>query len=50
MTSTAVLTDDTATIVAEDENQFRWGIVIAGAIAAIATSFFLLTLGAGMLI
>jgi hypothetical protein len=48
MTSTAVLTDDTATIVAEEEHHFRWGVVIAGAVAATATSFFLLTLGAGI--
>jgi hypothetical protein len=48
MTSTAILTDDTATIVAEEENPFRWGIVIAGAFAATATTFFLLTLGAAI--
>ena len=48
MTSTAILTDDTTTIVADEEKGFRWGIAIAGAIAAIATSFFLITLGAGV--
>ena len=48
MTSTAILTDDTATIVAEEENPFRWGVVIAGAFAATATTFFLLTLGAAI--
>ena len=48
MTSTAILTDDTATIVAEEENSFRWGIVIAGAFAATATTLFLLTLGAAI--
>jgi hypothetical protein len=48
MTSTAILTEDSTTIVAEEENRFRWGIAIAGAIAATATSFFLITLGAGV--
>jgi hypothetical protein len=48
MTSTAVLTEDSATIVAEDGNRFSWGITIAGAVAATATSFFLLTLGSGV--
>ena len=48
MSSTAVLTEDTATIVAEDVNHFRWGVAIAGAIAATATTLFLLTLGAGV--
>jgi len=48
MTSTAVLTEDSATIVAEDANRFRWGVAIAGAIAATATTLFLLTLGAGV--
>ena len=46
MTSPAILTDDSATIVAEEEDKVRWGIAIAGAIAAIATTLFLLTLGA----
>ena len=31
-----------------EEGRFHWGIAIAGAIAAAATSFFLLTLGAGV--
>lgn len=48
MTSTAVLTEDSTTIVAEDKNRFSWGIVIAGAVAATATTFFLLTLGGGV--
>ena len=48
MTSTAILTDNSATIVAEEEDKVRWGIAIAGAIAAIATTLFLLTLGAGV--
>ena len=48
MTSTAVLTDDSTTIVADDSTRFSWGITIAGAVAATATSFFLITLGAGV--
>jgi hypothetical protein len=48
MTSTAILTEDTTTIVAEEHTPFRWGVVIVGALAAIATSFFLITLGAGV--
>jgi hypothetical protein len=48
MTSTAVLTEDSATIVAEDKGRFSWGITIAGAVAATATTFFLITLGAGV--
>ena len=38
MMSTAIL----------EESRFHWGIAVAGAIAAAATSFFLLTLGAGV--
>ena len=48
MSSTAVVTDDTATIVTEEQSHFRWGVVIAGAFAATATTLFLLTLGAGV--
>ncbi len=48
MTSTAVLTEDSTTIVADDGPRFSWGITIAGAVAATATSFFLITLGAGV--
>ena len=48
MTSTAVLTEDSTTIVADDSTRFSWGITIAGAVAATATSFFLITLGAGV--
>ena len=48
MTSTAILTDDTTTIVAEEPSPFRWGVVIAGAFAATATTLFLLTLGAAI--
>ena len=45
---TNILTEDTATMVAEEGHHLRWGVVIAGAVAAIATSFFLLTLGSGV--
>ncbi|MEP6830644.1 MAG: hypothetical protein ABI963_09915 [Rhizomicrobium sp.] len=48
MTNTAILTETGATIMAEETSRFRWGIAIAGAIAATATSFFLLTLGSGV--
>ncbi|MBV9550264.1 MAG: hypothetical protein JO256_11395 [Alphaproteobacteria bacterium] len=48
MTSTAVLTEDSATIVAEEGGRFSWAITLAGAVAATATTFFLLTLGAGI--
>ena len=48
MTSTTILTEDTATVVAEEGHHFRWGVVIAGAVAATATSAFLLTLGSGV--
>jgi hypothetical protein len=48
MTSTAILTEDSTTIVAEDSSRFSWGITIVGAVAATATSFFLITLGTGV--
>jgi hypothetical protein len=47
MSSTAIVTDDT-TIISEDKKRFDWGAAIAGAIAATAVSFFLITLGAGV--
>ena len=40
MTSTAILTEDATTIVAEEGSRFSWGVAIAGAIAATATTFF----------
>ena len=46
--STTVLTEDTATIIANDRARLSWGICAAGAVAAIATSFFLLALGGGV--
>jgi hypothetical protein len=48
MTSTAILTEGTNTIVEEEGSRFSWGIAIAGAVAAAATTFFLLTLGSGI--
>jgi hypothetical protein len=48
MTSTAVLTEDSATIVADESPRFSWSITIAGAVAATATTFFLITLGTGV--
>jgi hypothetical protein len=47
MNTTTVLSDDTAVLVTE-ERHFNWGAAIAGAVAATATSFFLLTLGSGV--
>lgn len=46
MTTTTVLSDDT--ILVADEHHFNWGAAVAGAIAATATGFFLLTLGSGV--
>lgn len=48
MTSTAILTDDTATVVSDDGARFNWGVAIVGAVAAVAVTFFLLTLGSGV--
>jgi len=48
MATATFLSEDTTAIVAEEENRFSWGITIAGAVAATATTFFLLTLGAGV--
>ena len=47
MNTTTVVSDDTAVLVTE-ERHFHWGAAIAGAIAATATGFFLLTLGSGV--
>src|SRR3954470_15238361 len=48
MTSTAIVTEDTTTIVAEEQAHFNWGVAIVGAVAATATTFFLITLGGGV--
>jgi hypothetical protein len=48
MTNTTVLSEGTATIVADEPRHFNWGAVVAGAIAATAVTFFLVTLGSGI--
>ena len=48
MSNTAVVTDDSAVIVADEGSRFSWGITIAGAAAATATTFFLISLGSGI--
>ena len=48
MTSTTILTEDSAAIVSEEASRFRWGVVLAGAVSAIAVTFFLVTLGSGV--
>ena len=48
MTTTTVLSEDTATIVGDDTNRFNWGAAIAGAVIATAVTFFLVTLGSGI--
>ncbi|HVZ27706.1 MAG TPA: hypothetical protein VG798_03540 [Rhizomicrobium sp.] len=48
MTSTAILTEDGTAIVAEEAPRFSWSVTITGAVAATATTFFLITLGAGV--
>jgi hypothetical protein len=47
MNTTTVLNDDTAVLVTE-QRRFHWGAAIAGALAATATAFFLITLGSGV--
>ena len=48
MTTTTVLSDDTATIVRDDVSRFNWGAVIAGAVIATAITFFLISVGSGL--
>ena len=48
MTTTTVLSEDTATIVGEETSRFNWGAAIAGALIATAVTFFLVTLGSGI--
>ncbi|MEY4966023.1 MAG: hypothetical protein RL274_1606 [Pseudomonadota bacterium] len=48
MTTTTVLSEDTATIVRDDASRFEWGAVVAGAILATAITFFLVSVGAGL--
>lgn len=48
MTTTTVLSEDTATIVRDDVSRFEWAPVLAGATIATAIIFFLITVGAGL--
>jgi hypothetical protein len=48
MTTTTVLSDESATIVRDDVSRFSWGPVVAGAVIATAVTFFLVSLGAGL--
>jgi hypothetical protein len=48
MTTTTVLSEDTATIVRDDVSRFNWSAAIAGAVIATAVTFFLVTLGSGI--
>jgi hypothetical protein len=48
MTTTTVLSDDTATIVHDDSSRFSWGAVVAGAVIATAVTFFLVSIGSGL--
>jgi len=48
MTTTTVLSDDTATIVGDDASRFSWGPVVAGAVIATAVTFFLILVGSGL--
>jgi hypothetical protein len=48
MTTTTVLSDESATIVRDDASRFSWGPVVAGAVIATAVTFFLVSLGTGL--
>lgn len=48
MTTTTVLSDDTATIVQDEVSRFNWGAVVAGAVIATAITFFLISAGSGL--
>jgi hypothetical protein len=48
MTTTTVLSDDTATIVRDEASRFSWGPVVAGAVIAAAVTFFLISAGSGL--
>ena len=48
MTTTTVLSEDSATIVRDDVTRFNWSVAIVGAIIATAVTFFLVTLGSGI--
>jgi hypothetical protein len=48
MTTTAVLGEDTKTIIQDEASRFEWGAVLAGAIIGTALTFFLVSLGSGL--
>jgi hypothetical protein len=48
MTTTTVLSDDTATIVQDSTSRFSWGPVFAGAVIATAVTFLLVSVGSGL--
>jgi hypothetical protein len=48
MSTTTVLSDNTATIVRDDASRFHWGPVIAGAVIATALTFLLVSFGSGL--
>ena len=48
MTTTTVLSEDTATIVRDEVSRFNWGAVLAGAVVATAVTFFLVSVGSGL--
>jgi len=45
MTTTTILSEDSATIVRDDMTRFNWSAAIVGAVIATAVTFFLVTLG-----
>ena len=48
MTTTAVLSEDTTTIIQDEGSRFEWAAVVAGAIIGTAITFFLVSVGTGL--
>lgn len=48
MTTTAVLSEDTTTIVRDEPSPFEWGAVVAASIIGTAITFFLVSVGTGI--
>lgn len=48
MATTAVLSEDTATIIQDEGSRFEWAAVVAGAIIGTAMTFFLVSVGTGL--
>ena len=48
MTTTAVLSEDSTTIVQDEGSRFEWAAVVAGAIIGTAITFFLVSVGTGL--